>query len=745
MKAECDALFVFPPGLGNIGCFLPHLGVAYLQASLATRGVRTRQFVTEGPASTSQILEQILRVQPRVVGLTVYDSNYGVCLNLADRIKANTPETWVVFGGPTATFAHEYILKSQPAVDLCVRGESEEIGPSLFEKLLHMPAGNVEGLEGIPGLAFRCGGKVATSGLSPLVGLKGSNGAGLDAVTSPYLTGILKDGRAGIITGRGCTHNCVYCSFAALARRNLRLHSIDHVLAELTTIRDYMKSSGRHFYVSIHDDAFTLIPKRAKELCERIAASNLGLSLSCITRADAIDLELLQLMKEAGFYGVAFGLESAVPSVLRAIGKTRPPTWHDPDLTPEKEFIRQVRQSVLWARELGFITGVSIILGLPTETLGDARKTLQFVNDLPVDYYMHNILSVFPGTPLWENGHNLGIETGVGPLGLPSTRRLPFDVFKVKAAQKSNREYDANLIRSLAATGLYGCGAPQPQEGALNMAVIQADHMDAATANWLARYLAVSGMVMQIYSQPEMASQRRMLRTHRETLYQALVPVRFYLQMVPISDDGDCRSWLVLSEISDVFERHRPQLVTIIECSTNDPDPLIAWASRDPRLENICWLESTLRDGPRFGNTVQRLKEIGVHRLGRDFPLPPIPAYPDRWMGGRPACLTMSRIEVDSEGWVKVCRHGAKLGRIGDDLSHMFTHLEKEWANASRRRNGFMLGAKRIPECPFPGLSEEVYCRLFTDGAGEVLRGFTTLSRLKGMLVNLQDEFAVQI
>ena len=743
MKSPTDAFFIFPPGLGNHGCFLPHLGVAYLQASLAQTSVRTQQFTSESSTRVADILELILASRPKVVGLTVYDSNYGVCLNIANHLKAIKPETWVIFGGPTATFAHDYILKRHQAVDLCVRGESEEIGPRLFAELLNTVPGCMEKLEGIPGLAFRRDGEIYSSGLTPLVGITSPGAKRLDSIPSPYLTGVLKDGRAGIITGRGCTHNCVYCSFAAMAQGKLRLHSIDHVLAELEAIKDYMRLSGRRFYVTLHDDAFTLIPTRAKELCERIASKELGLRLSCITRADAIDLDLLQLMKKAGFYGVAFGLESAVPSVLRAIGKVRPPQWRNPDLTPEKEFIHRVRQSVIWSKEMGFVTGVSIILGLPTETPDDARQTMQFVNNLPVDYYMHNILSVFPGTPLWGCHHDSGIETGLDPLGLPSTSKLPFNVFTVRAAAKSNREFDAKLIRNLATSALYGCGATVPKKGGITVAVIRADRMEKATADWLAGNLAVGGLVVQIYSQAEMATQRKLLREDRETLYLALTPLRYFLQMIPVADDGNCRKWLILSEISDVFEFNNPEAVTIVEYFSGDP--LGSWALAEPRTEDLCWLESSLANQERFTATIKNLKEIGLRRLAREFPVPLVPAYPDRWMGGRPGCLGLSRIEVDSGSRIRVCQHGPEIGNLGEDLATISSRLETSKTQAVQRRIGLMLGNNGIPECPFPALPEETYCRLINAGHGEILKGLTTLSRLKDIMANLQDEMAIQL
>ncbi len=237
--------------------------------------------------------------------------------------------------------------------------------------------------------------------MPPLVGATAATvESALDSTPSPYVSGILCDGRVGVLSGRGCTHHCQYCCFAALGRKTLRLHSTDRVLAELECIAERQKRAGKTYVVPIHDDTFTLVPERAKRLCQAIIDRELKLVLSCITRADTIDEELLILMRAAGFVSLAFGLESAVPSVLRATGKVRPPGFPSPDFGPEKRFLEQVKQSVCKAKDLGFNVGVSIILGLPTESAEDGAATLRFVKELPVDFYMHNFLWVFPGTPL---------------------------------------------------------------------------------------------------------------------------------------------------------------------------------------------------------------------------------------------------------------------------------------------------------------------------------------------------------
>ncbi|MGC0777218.1 MAG: cobalamin-dependent protein, partial [Candidatus Acidiferrum sp.] len=292
-----DVLFVFPPAPGNAGAFKNHLGVAYLRAALARDGLATAQYLNGNPGTIDSVAADILQRKYPIVGFTVYDSNARLCIALAQSIKRQKPETQIVFGGPTPTFNARPLMERHPVIDACVMGEAEETAAHIFAKLLG--GGGLD--EDQPGIAFRKNRQVVCTVLPALVGATqpGVQGA-LDASPSPYLSGILADGQEGVLTGRGCTHHCQYCCFAALGRMSLRLHSIERVVAELEYIAARQKCTGKHYPVAILDDAFTLLPPRAKALCRAIADRKLNLVLSCVTRADTVDEELIKLMQEAG-------------------------------------------------------------------------------------------------------------------------------------------------------------------------------------------------------------------------------------------------------------------------------------------------------------------------------------------------------------------------------------------------------------------------------------------------------------
>jgi oxygen-independent coproporphyrinogen-3 oxidase len=102
---------------------------------------------------------------------------------------------------------------------------------------------------------------------------------------------------------------------------------------------------------------------------------------------DSVDERTLAALREAGFTRISFGMQSAVPHVLRALGRThaaqRPP------------------QAAREARAAGFEhVSLDLIYGTPGETDDDWRTSLEAVLATPVDHVSAYALQVEPGTAL---------------------------------------------------------------------------------------------------------------------------------------------------------------------------------------------------------------------------------------------------------------------------------------------------------------------------------------------------------
>jgi putative oxygen-independent coproporphyrinogen III oxidase len=101
---------------------------------------------------------------------------------------------------------------------------------------------------------------------------------------------------------------------------------------------------------------------------------------------DNVDFEYLSRLREGGFNRVSFGMQSAVPSVLKTLERT-----HNPENLPVV---------VSAAKRAGLSTSVDLIYGAPGETLDEWRVSLEAAIALEPDHISAYSLIVEDGTKL---------------------------------------------------------------------------------------------------------------------------------------------------------------------------------------------------------------------------------------------------------------------------------------------------------------------------------------------------------
>jgi len=164
---------------------------------------------------------------------------------------------------------------------------------------------------------------------------------------------------------RGCPYNCVFCYTPAAFDRRIRCNSVDRVLEEIAYVA--RRGTGRLWFA---DPNFSFSEKRVVGILEGILRRNLEVQMWIETRADMLSPDLIRLMKRAGVYLVAMGLESASPNVLPGLDK---------NLRPER-----VREATRLALDAGLDVELFSQYALPNEEPVDAMATLQFVKDCGV-------------------------------------------------------------------------------------------------------------------------------------------------------------------------------------------------------------------------------------------------------------------------------------------------------------------------------------------------------------------------
>jgi len=181
---------------------------------------------------------------------------------------------------------------------------------------------------------------------------------------------------------RGCPLDCAYCSTSLIEGRGIRTRSPAQVVKWLAQLRE---TGCRNF--NFVDNTFNLPLDYAKDLCRQLTRAELDLHLWCIIYPKWIDVELVELMRQAGCRQISFGFESGSGEMLRSLGKQF-----------DREEIRTVSNIFAEAgiQRMGFL-----LLGGPGETKGTVEESLALAESLNLEALKITVgLRIYPQTPL---------------------------------------------------------------------------------------------------------------------------------------------------------------------------------------------------------------------------------------------------------------------------------------------------------------------------------------------------------
>jgi radical SAM superfamily enzyme YgiQ (UPF0313 family) len=644
------ALFVMPPG-GAASGFTEHVGIGFLRATLRRAGIAAAQYLPSGAVRLADFADALRAARPRVVGFTVYESNLRACRALARVARQVLPEAVLLAGGPNATFSPEETLELV-GVDACLRGAGEGTVVRLVEAVLGGQAPRARLgrlLAPIPNLLVREGAEVVRTAAASLASFQREHFRELDDLPSPYQAGLLTTAEAGLLTARGCNQHCTYCSFAELSGRKVAFHGVERVLEDLAAWRAHLLQAPRlPRSVAILDDAFTLAPERARAICEGIVSRGLQLPFQCETRVDRVDRALLRLMRRAGFTAVAFGLESAVPRVLRAIGKVQPPaTASDPAYRRERAWLEEFREAARQARAAGLEVNVSVIGGLPGESAPDFERTLDFVASLGATGYAHNVLMAMPGTPLHRDLSRSGLTAGRDPDTGGWVTRHAYDVGAVPPRPGAQLRRDRIAEALLVADAL--CGrrrATVASPAGIWAVVVHGLPAEPALATWLGATLPVGGTVVVVSEGP---ADGATWRAWSRVLLEAGVAHGRLALLAPERSAGGEAVYLAFG----VGPRHRFELTTAWR-----PGGRSVEADRAGRCRIRVWLAGDPRASPPGGG---RRDATGCSQIADGC----------RWWTRGARCDGPGVLHVRRDHSVAPCWSGPRIGDAGDRLSDL--------------------------------------------------------------------------
>ena len=189
---------------------------------------------------------------------------------------------------------------------------------------------------------------------------------------------------ATLIPNRGCPWPCTFCRAGRVWGKKVRQRSVASVMAEIKELGE--RYDIRH--IAFMTDSLTLRKDWAQELFEALIELPQPIEWVCNSRVDAVDPDLLCLMRQAGCKMISYGLESGSQAVLDACKKGIS--------------LEQSERAIRLTREAGIPSMGYFILGLPGETRETVRESVAFAKRVAPDYVNFHIATPFPGTELFE-------------------------------------------------------------------------------------------------------------------------------------------------------------------------------------------------------------------------------------------------------------------------------------------------------------------------------------------------------
>ena len=189
-----------------------------------------------------------------------------------------------------------------------------------------------------------------------------------------------RDHTSGVLCAtRGCPNACDFCSVAVMYRNALRRRPVDEVVAEYASFR------GRA--IIFWDDDLAADPEYAVRLFRALAPHRKGWSSQVSLRAGQ-DEAFLEAAARSGCRQLFIGLESLSQASLAGAGKGF-------------NRVRDYRAAIARIHAHGIAVQAGIVFGFDQDPPGIFEETLDFLEDTGVQNATFNILTPYPGTPLF--------------------------------------------------------------------------------------------------------------------------------------------------------------------------------------------------------------------------------------------------------------------------------------------------------------------------------------------------------
>ena len=206
-----------------------------------------------------------------------------------------------------------------------------------------------------------------------------------------------------MMTSLGCPFACSYCHIAHETNGSMsdeigrfRIKSDERVLEELVYLRDVIGAKQ----VFVEDDSIFGMKRRAINMLKKIIGVGLeildvnGVNVIHLTKKGKPDVEVIELLADAGFRDIVLPFESANHRIVKKWCSNK---WKVEDFDV-KNLVKEIKR-------VGMRVAANYMVGFPDETEKEIKETIDFAKQnmsYGLDASNFFLVMPLPGTPMFD-------------------------------------------------------------------------------------------------------------------------------------------------------------------------------------------------------------------------------------------------------------------------------------------------------------------------------------------------------
>jgi len=359
------------------------LGILYISSYLNKNSIENYVYDSTFYSKEAQ-LNFIAKKQPKAIAIY---TNLMTKINVIKLVKILKNEAKygfpkIILGGPDITYNCKNYLST--GVDFLIIGEGEQTTLEVYNAIT-----NNQDYSEIHGIAYleKDGSLTKTPSRMRMKSLKElplPNRAAIpiDKYLETWKTHHGKSSMT-VSTQRGCPYTCKWCSTAVYGQ-SYRRRPPDLVAAELKILKNTYNPDSIWFV----DDVFSVSHKWIEQFHEEVIKQDAIIPFECITRAERLNDDVLQLLKEAGCFRIWIGAESGSQKIIDAMDR--------------RVDVNVVKTAIQKTNALGVETGTFIMVGYPGEDEGDIIETIDYLKAANPTHFTITVAYPIKGTSLYN-------------------------------------------------------------------------------------------------------------------------------------------------------------------------------------------------------------------------------------------------------------------------------------------------------------------------------------------------------